>query len=1720
MMSSLRHLLVCLLLVLTATSLPAQTPVRHALPLRVALGGMLGPNGFQSEPGQAQSLFTHRLPNSVVDSFWCMAGGGDEFFRYTDLNLGHSSVDQVRTLNRGYREFGKLFEGLKKYDVFACQGLPQVWQQANEGTWWGSEMRVEPEATGRLHQALREWLEAGGTWLLTGELPKVEAGSPLEPVLGWKPAAEPQTGPHVAFAGMPVEVFPGYGNLKLAAPEGGQVVTRRQWDGKPGPAFAALWPLGKGMVVHVGLPVATGYTATPFAIIGKDTEVDTDEVSMRLMEQVWYAGKYHAQAYPAVVDLPEVKEPVAAGTTFGLPAVVTATPPAPLKLALEVVAPGPGGVVEWSSARDVTPAANEEIVTLEIPIPVNWPAGKHLLKARLLSADGKQLFHEAWTPITVAPGVELKLASDQLGYKFGAPVALTADLTSALDRPLAGRVRLAVYDFHGRALYADSKPVTLAAGQNTSVGFAWKLPVTGWPEYTFWARAELLTDNDKTSWGTVTAKFYRFERWDTRNQLNWGLCSAGQLEDGPGIPAMYRQFLASGFNSINWTPPLAFSERVGWMGDTQDMMYVNTFSPQWVPGDEEEIARGFRANIAHYMGRAVPGVWDPRSPAICVRSVGEEGGYGPGWGTVWEWKEEACPNPVAVGRFHQYLQTMYPTIADLNRQWDTNFGSWDEVKLEKQYTERPENLYDRNKAPLAQRNHSRWTDTRNFFDWYYQWWVDIAVRTVREFSPVPLYTYSTGNAFNVQTELVAENSLWNRPDMPSYTLSWLQFPSPAFMRDLFWKYAAAHIGQMSGYTPNWILNYDMTLSQASLANLQFMAGAGRVYPALLQANPYATPQFLVYQPPNKRLQPPADLVQPLMMAGFPQPAPYKGSLEGAKVLLCPFALRMSPQQAAQIKKFVADGGTLIATQWFAVEDEHGKMFAESPGLGLQEVLGVKQSETHEWKPRRIDTTEASAPLPPGLTMYSEYCDTGAVALEGTTQLVSFDQGLPAITVHSYGKGKAYWLNIGSYAYWAPWRIAYPDGYTLTPGQTLQRILAALAADAGLNPAFALEDSQGRTPAEVYASLFTGSDGQVRYLVIGRAPSPPSEGPRFDGECVLRWLRPGCVAYDPAEGKKLAWAPGAAGVQKLSFHLDYGQGRVLAILPYEVGGVTVEGGSAVKAGEPLTVKVAVQAKAGATGEHVVEITARDARGNESPAYRRVLRAKGATTVTLPTAVNDPAGEWTITATDLATGLAGSRKVTLQASPVAKDLPGLTLAWPSERVSPRVVSDEQFLNELERLSQVYLTEGGDRFALSFYQQWHGDTRHNLATKLAAVDWREHSAALRRYLEGGGTVVLTGEDLGRHPFYGVPTYPHNDGHQLEALAKALAGARMTTCANRPSLLVFSVGRGKLALDRDSWDEHIWRMQDFTAWQRAWLADYRATAAQAGGAAVLGSLADWFSGKSPVPASGEVTAFADHQSEAVARFGANERENTIAVAVPAGSRIKSATLEVVPEPDVQAYPNPGMEEGDEKTVAGWYLPPFGPGSGPDTTVFHGGKRSLKLVGKDQPTTSYGPSWTLRDYVPPCADMPLTVGLWVKGENVKGASFGWASVGTGPLIGKPLPEGTYDWQRVELSATAARLPHAGLQLTVALTGGTLWIDDLESLPPTGVNLTAGPVRTPVWQEGGALNAASLTAALNQAVAVTAADPDGRVRLPLGVHAESMGAVRLRGLKVVVTPLG
>jgi len=140
-----------------------------------------------------------------------------------------------------------------------------------------------------------------------------------------------------------------------------------------------------------------------------------------------------------------------------------------------------------------------------------------------------------------------------------------------------------------------------------------------------------------------------------------------------------------------------------------------------------------------------------------------------------------------------------------------------------------------------------------------------------------------------------------------------------------------------------------------------------------------------------------------------------------------------------------------------------------------------------------------------------------------------------------------------------------------------------------------------------------------------------------------------------------------------------------------------------------------------------------------------------------------------------------------------------------------------------------------ATEFHVATHGHDA-NRGTKKAPLHTIQRAADLAQ----PGDVITVHEGV-----YDTRAYPHNDGHQLDALTELAQGCPLLVSAKRPSLLVLTVGQGKLVLDRASWDEHIWRLAEFTDWQKAWLEDVQAAAPKLAGtqpAIFSGPLKDWF--------------------------------------------------------------------------------------------------------------------------------------------------------------------------------------------------------------------------------------------------------------------------------------
>jgi hypothetical protein len=192
---------------------------------------------------------------------------------------------------------------------------------------------------------------------------------------------------------------------------------------------------------------------------------------------------------------------------------------------------------------------------------------------------------------------------------------------------------------------------------------------------------------------------------------------------------------------------------------------------------------------------------------------------------------------------------------------------------------------------------------------------------------------------------------------------------------------------------------------------------------------------------------------------------------------------------------------------------------------------------------------------------------------------------------------------------------------------------------------ALEQHAGITPA-------------VRVVSRGEAEAPPTEITRFEAEGAqfVGLLRksyyyddapyPVTVRfadtrhlYDVRTGQYLGLT------DSLDIGLSY-EARLYARLPYRVQSLALDVG-AVRGRSPSTVRATLRTDGDAPGSgHVVDFRVLSPEGQELSWYTQAITVReGAAEATIPWALNDPPGAYTVVARDVATGVSARQEVAL-------------------------------------------------------------------------------------------------------------------------------------------------------------------------------------------------------------------------------------------------------------------------------------------------------------------------------------------------------------------------------------------------------------------------------------------------------------------------------------------
>ncbi|MCF7853156.1 MAG: beta-galactosidase trimerization domain-containing protein [Candidatus Pacebacteria bacterium] len=370
-----------------------------------------------------------------------------------------------------------------------------------------------------------------------------------------------------------------------------------------------------------------------------------------------------------------------------------------------------------------------------------------------------------------------------------------------------------------------------------------------------------------------------------------------------------------------------------------------------------------------------------------------------------------------------------------------------------------------------------------------------------------------------------------------------------------------------------------------------------------------------------------------------------GELKDCKLLFLPQQLNMADATGEAIKEYVRNGGTVVADIMPATRHQMGKPRANS---ALAEVFGVDFSnatihrESESWYSVGIKSPEDAAHRfsnnhiwLPGQTTFLGLKPTTAVA---HAQVLS-KEGNPTsgCFINEYGKGKAMLLN---FVYrelnetTLDWHRLFGDALAKWAGfEASARIVHPVTwAPLPLRPLHKYE----RGKATLLASLrgyVTKSGGTPILMDRSRISS-------LSDDAMFVWTGKQ-HAYNVREGKYLGYGESA------TIDLPSFQGRLLCLLPYKVEKIVLAAPKQAKAGTTVTLEATIQTNGEAPGEHIVYFDITSPTGARRPLYCKTRIAPGGkATLTIPFAVNDQPGQWTVRVNDVMTGVATAQHIVLQ------------------------------------------------------------------------------------------------------------------------------------------------------------------------------------------------------------------------------------------------------------------------------------------------------------------------------------------------------------------------------------------------------------------------------------------------------------------------------------------
>ncbi len=352
-----------------------------------------------------------------------------------------------------------------------------------------------------------------------------------------------------------------------------------------------------------------------------------------------------------------------------------------------------------------------------------------------------------------------------------------------------------------------------------------------------------------------------------------------------------------------------------------------------------------------------------------------------------------------------------------------------------------------------------------------------------------------------------------------------------------------------------------------------------------------------------------------------------------EVVILPYTLALSQSEAEALRSFVRAGGTLIATRPVGVRDDLGR--PQRPGL-LDDLFEAGL----EGEPRAVEPHVTLAAAVGGLKAGTEVrlpvAATDVVLSGAQAYATTTDGAVPALT--SAANGRAHLLNLDLTGLRRTQRGIDPGGdsearYHSPTARQLRAIVLDLLDRAGVQPKHPLRLTSGRVPRVE----------MVRYVLDG-----------VEFLCLLNADEKSDVAViDLGEKRHVYDVRGETflgELETLKVPFDPMGARVYCLAPEPLPAPTIRAPSAAVrevAGRAETLEFTVGQAGPAPARQLVRITVADGHGRNREELMQTVWVKGEPVgSSLPLALNDPTGAWTLTATDVMSGQSATAKVVVR------------------------------------------------------------------------------------------------------------------------------------------------------------------------------------------------------------------------------------------------------------------------------------------------------------------------------------------------------------------------------------------------------------------------------------------------------------------------------------------